>query len=312
MAEPSADGFLSTRFDGNQQLYVFPNPRGDVLAAASILIEPKCLRGGGSACHVCEVLRDATQATADSREALLQSTLDVARSAGCYKVIIDARGEDTQLLRACGFEPNSLFLQKALLPPTTNASARAGDGSGALSPRPLGVRPVGGGCEYVLRPLEESDGPDAYVSLLAQLSQAPPLSPDTFRRQLRRYRGAHGMHRVFVIENASPSDRRRVPLVGCASLIFERLPLTSGLGALVARIEDVVVDESTRGSGLGRALIGAVCEVASACGAQTATLNCSESNLPFYRKCGFDRPPGGETCFAAYLTMPGVASHGQL
>ena len=62
-------------------------------------------------------------------------------------------------------------------------------------------------------------------------------------------------------------------LVGCISLLLERMPASEGLGPLVARLEDVVVDESTRGTGLGRAMVLSALDLARERGATSATLN---------------------------------------
>ena len=69
----------------------------------------------------------------------------------------------------------------------------------------------------------------------------------------------------------------------------------------MALIEDVVVDEHERGTGLGRALLRTLLEICEAAGCASAVLNCSEANAPFYLKCGFAEAAGGEACYAAYL-----------
>ena len=95
------------------------------------------------------------------------------------------------------------------------------------------------------------------------------------------------MHLVWVVEHRTCSDADAAtaepppPLVGCATLLFERIPVPGACtsivrggsgegGALVARIEDVVVDESTRGSGLGRALMQELLVIAQERGATSA------------------------------------------
>ena len=54
-----------------------------------------------------------------------------------------------------------------------------------------------------------------------------------------------------------------------------------------------------RGTGLGRALILAVCDAASASGCRAVFLNCKEHNAAFYEKSGFERTP--MSCFALYF-----------
>ena len=325
MANAASEHFLmlsSSELDTDQlRLFVLSGPSGEVLAAAQILVEPKCLRGGASAAHVCEVLLNATHASTASRVALLKALLDEARLAGCYKCIVDAPPAAVDLLSDLGFEYNSLFLVLPLEARPTSPGRRlfAAAPSYECKPRPLGVHPRGCTLEYTLRSLRDEDGPAGYLTLLAQLSQAPMLSERLFRAQLGKARAARGMHLVLVVDDPdgaqlppSRSDPAATRIVACVSILFERLPPSNGLGGLAARIEDVVVDASARGTGLGRALITGACELAAERGATAATLNCSEANEPFYRKCGFARSAGGEACFARYLTLTGANSHTDL
>ena len=281
-----------------QRLCVLPGPHGQILAAASLLIEPKCLRGAGSVCHVCEVLPGAATA---SRIALLQALVNVALFERCYKAIIDAPPSESALLGECGFEPNSLTMMRLLQPRA--ASADASSSTYDCAPRTLGVRPAGGAMEYELRPLVEGHTAGSYLALLQQLSKAPPLSDQTFRRQISRFRSANGMHLVLVVIDPTqrPLAGDAPQLFGCATLLFERLP-AAPLGDLVARLEDVVVDAAARGTGLGRRMIDSVASLAQERGAHAVTLNCSEANEAFYAKCGFVRATPGEACFARYLT----------
>ena len=61
------------------------------------------------------------------------------------------------------------------------------------------------------------------------------------------------------------------PQVGCFSLSVERRPFDAR--GLVGHLEDVVVDDTKRGSGLGRALIRAAAELAAQLGCHRLSLN---------------------------------------
>ena len=311
-ADAEADDFLEVQEanDPFQRLYVLPGPYGQPIAAASLLMEPKCLRAAMTCCHICEVLRDATRATAATREALLQSVLEIARGEGCYKAIMDAPPADVPLLRACGFEPNSLTMGLSLVPKMLPPEEDGFSNYESVTPKELACAKH----TYTLRPLHESDEYVDYIALLSQLSQAPAIGESTFMRQLGKFRKADGRHLVLVVDR--PGGRPSKPLlhqppalIGSITLLFEWLPPSNGLGRIVMRIEDVVVDASARGTGLGRALIAAAIEIGVERGAHTATLNCSEANEPFYTKCGFERSPGGLHCWAKYLMVTRVSSH---
>ena len=52
-------------------------------------------------------------------------------------------------------------------------------------------------------------------------------------------------------------------------------------------IEDIVVDNTYRGKNLGLRLINVLRELASINGCYKVILDCSDSNVKFYEKCGF-------------------------
>ena len=75
--------------------------------------------------------------------------------------------------------------------------------------------------------------------------------------------------------------RRRVPLrwqAGCFSLTVERKPFHAH--GLAAHIEDVVVDDSRRGTGLGRALLAAASALAEQLGCCSVSLNVRRARIP--------------------------------
>ena len=59
--------------------------------------------------------------------------------------------------------------------------------------------------------------------------------------------------------------------------------------ATAGHIEDIAVDASTQGKGVGKALIAALTAVGKSRGAYKILLDCSEDNVPFYTKCGYER-----------------------
>lgn len=96
---------------------------------------------------------------------------------------------------------------------------------------------------------------------------------------------------MFVIEDVST---RRV--VAAATLLLEYKFIHNA--GKCGHIEDVVVDGNVRGRGLGKKIVSAVRDAAKALGCYKCILDCSESNVRFYEKCGFRR---NETCMAIYF-----------
>ena len=74
-------------------------------------------------------------------------------------------------------------------------------------------------------------------------------------------------------------------VIGFASISFE----TKVRGGVVGHIEDVVVDATHRGGGVGRMLVAALLEESRRRNAYRVYLECSESNVGFYKSCGLER-----------------------
>jgi ribosomal protein S18 acetylase RimI-like enzyme len=125
----------------------------------------------------------------------------------------------------------------------------------------------------VLRDVTDADMP-AINHLLAQLSRsAPPLDADAVQ-QIATWDG-----------NSLLVARAEGRIVGMLTLVT--FPIPSGLRA---RIEDVVVDESARGHGVGAALSREAIRLAQAAGARTIDLTSRpsrESANRLYQRLGF-------------------------
>ena len=57
----------------------------------------------------------------------------------------------------------------------------------------------------------------------------------------------------------------------------------------VAHVEDVIVHNDCRGNGLGKMLVNKCIEHAKQQHCYKIILNCSNENIPFYEKCGFNK-----------------------
>lgn len=84
-----------------------------------------------------------------------------------------------------------------------------------------------------------------------------------------------------------PTDTDKQKIIATATLVVE-LKFIRNCGKC-GHIEDVVVDETYRGLRLGLRVVEALIEAAKDFGCYKVILDCSESNAPFYEKCGLTK-----------------------
>lgn len=89
-------------------------------------------------------------------------------------------------------------------------------------------------------------------------------------------------HKILVIEDLVSGN-----IIASATLFIEK-KIIHGLKN-VGHIEDVVVDNKYRKLGLGKILITELVNYGKQNNCYKIILNCDESNVPFYEKCGFKR-----------------------
>lgn len=157
---------------------------------------------------------------------------------------------------------------------------------------------------FLFRRLAVADYDSNYMQLLQQLTKAPLVPRETFEAFVVAADACTAGHLVCVAEapvsvdataTATPplsADAQPPPslatgttLAATATLLVERKLIRGG--ASVGHIEDVVVDAQFRGKGLGRRLIDALTDEARRRGCYKVILDCAESNVAFYERCGY-------------------------
>ncbi|KRH93318.1 Glucosamine-phosphate N-acetyltransferase [Pseudoloma neurophilia] len=133
--------------------------------------------------------------------------------------------------------------------------------------------------EIVCREIERNDFGNNFPEILAQLTVLGdvknPLS--IYDNMIKKED-----YKIFIIKI---SDDPRI--IGAATLHLERKFIHGGKP--VGNIEDVVVDENHRAKGFGRILVEKCYREAKRLGCYKAKLTCSEKNVAFYEKLGFER-----------------------
>ncbi len=131
---------------------------------------------------------------------------------------------------------------------------------------------------YLIRNLLQTDYSPELFELLAQLTDCPPISKEEYEQFIDLLGTQHQVVCMVTEKNQ---------IVAIGTIIIES-KLIHGLGK-VAHIEDIVTDSKFRSQGLGAQLINYLVGKAREAGCYKVILDCSEHNIGFYSKCGFEK-----------------------
>ncbi|KAF7369115.1 Glucosamine 6-phosphate N-acetyltransferase [Mycena venus] len=133
-----------------------------------------------------------------------------------------------------------------------------------------------------IRPLASTDHGRGHLAVLSVLTVATDLGEAAWIAQFNAMRAAPKTYYSLVIV-----DKKSDKIVGAGALFVERKFLR-GLGS-VGHIEDIAVDKQQQGKKLGIRIIQALTHISESSGCYKTILNCSDDNIPFYVKCGFEK-----------------------
>jgi len=88
-------------------------PERRILATGCLFVERKFLRGGGKVGHVEDVVVDAAARRRGLGLRIVRRLVEIARDAGCYKIILDCTLELRAYYAKCGSEPQQDFQSRA-------------------------------------------------------------------------------------------------------------------------------------------------------------------------------------------------------
>eukprot|EP01125_Pyxidicula_operculata_P020709 TRINITY_DN7725_c0_g1_i1.p1 TRINITY_DN7725_c0_g1~~TRINITY_DN7725_c0_g1_i1.p1 ORF type:complete len:170 (+),score=26.86 TRINITY_DN7725_c0_g1_i1:10-519(+) len=132
---------------------------------------------------------------------------------------------------------------------------------------------------YKIRPLVISDYSKGFYTLLSQLTTVVDLSREQFCSRFYEMQSSQSYY-IVVIEDQSSSK-----VVATGTLLVEKKFIRSN--GLCGHIEDVVVSKDERKKDFGKIIIDTLVKIAASTGCYKVILDCNESNIPFYSKCGF-------------------------
>lgn len=137
--------------------------------------------------------------------------------------------------------------------------------------------PQHAGNGLLVRPVQNSDYDGRLLMLLGQLTTVGNITRSFFEARIAALGATVHM---LVVE-----DMETKQVVSAGTLLIESKFIHQA--GLAGHIEDVVVDSTVRGKGLGKLIIHKLVELAEASGCYKVILDCAKSNVGFYEKCGF-------------------------
>jgi len=136
--------------------------------------------------------------------------------------------------------------------------------------------------ELHIRPLASTDYNRGHLSVLSILSETPDVGADAWTSQFHDLRDTPATYYIVVVVSRD-TDR----IVASGGVFIERKFLR-GLGR-VGHIEDIAVSREMQGKKLGLRIIQALTHISEGAGCYKTILNCNDTNIPFYEKCGFEK-----------------------
>ncbi|KAI0313956.1 acyl-CoA N-acyltransferase [Amylostereum chailletii] len=143
-----------------------------------------------------------------------------------------------------------------------------------------------------MRPLAATDYHRGHLAVLSVLTTVSDPGEAAWVAQFHAMRALPRTYYTLVIV-----DKASDQIVGVGAVFLERKFLR-GLGT-VGHIEDIAVDKRQQGKKLGLRVIQALTHISETSGCYKTILNCSDANIPFYEKCGFEKK---ENEMAKYAT----------
>jgi glucosamine-phosphate N-acetyltransferase len=137
--------------------------------------------------------------------------------------------------------------------------------------------------EYIIREIEESDiERGGLLEVLENLAQVGSLTGPAAKMILKEIR-SNPLHKIFVAVVREGMEKGLV--IGTTTLLVE--PKFIFGGGRVGHIEDVAVRTGYQRKGIGFKLVSYATEQAVAMQCVRTVLDCSDENVPFYKKIGF-------------------------
>lgn len=137
---------------------------------------------------------------------------------------------------------------------------------------------------YEIRPLASTDYARGHIKVLGSLTTVADPGEAAWKERfedLACSKSSASKYFVVVIVSKETDE-----LVATGTVFLEPKFLRSL--ATAAHIEDIAVDKMMQGKGLGKVLIATLTALSKQAGAYKTLLDCSNDNVAFYEKCGYE------------------------
>ncbi|KAF9465937.1 acyl-CoA N-acyltransferase [Collybia nuda] len=133
-----------------------------------------------------------------------------------------------------------------------------------------------------VRPLASTDYRRGHLQVLSILTKTEDPGESAWVAHFNSLRALPRTYYTIVMV-----DKTTDLIAGVGTVFIER-KFQRGLSC-VGHIEDIAVDPKQQGKKLGLRIIQALINLSENSGAYKTILNCSDKNIPFYEKCGFEK-----------------------
>lgn len=138
------------------------------------------------------------------------------------------------------------------------------------------------GDNLLLRPLCSDDYEKGFPAIQNNLTKVGDVTKELFLKRFHAMKSCPGTYYIIVVE-----DTELAKIVACGTLFIEQKFIHEI--AIRGRVEDIVVDDSCRGRGLGKLVVETLLLLSEKLGCYKTSLECKDPLLPFYSQFGFKK-----------------------
>jgi len=92
--------------------------KSKIIGTATLLVEKKFIRGAGKSGHIEDVVVDSSYRGKNLGKRVIDQLVHLAKSIGCYKVILDCSEKNVSFYEKCGFTKKEVQMARYI--PKTN------------------------------------------------------------------------------------------------------------------------------------------------------------------------------------------------